>query len=238
MIQSTEEKHLESLLASLEAASLKTSIILIRLRRTMAQAQELESELLPALDKSKAAVARWHERATLAVTQGNDDLAKQALEQKLRSQKQLEIFSSIAADNKSFIDAMQENLDQVEATKQGLHQRRHILTLRAKYAAAAAQLHRRLAAHHRQQALSEIDLQIHELQGQADEKLLPFSQILIDNLSQIFDDIDLEISAMEAPASSWNKNSKTHEKRRQDADALQREFNEMKKARKDAPHHT
>jgi phage shock protein A len=233
MTQSTEEKYLDGLIASLEAARLKIHATAIPLHRTMAQAEELQKELLTALEKSNADVSRWHERASLAVTQENDELAKQALEQKLRYQKQAEIFSSILAENKSFIDAMRENLEQVKSAKELFHQRTYVLTLKARHAAAMAQIHRKLAANHRQQALSEINLQILELQGHEDEKLISSSQTLINNLSQIFDEVELEISAMESPVSFWDKNSRPREKRHHDADALKRELDKMKKAQED-----
>src|ERR1700732_993630 len=55
---------------------------LIQVRQAVAQAIATEKQLEAQLQKNKDQAATWQNRAAMAVQQGNDDLARQALQRK------------------------------------------------------------------------------------------------------------------------------------------------------------
>ncbi len=94
---------------------------------TLGHAKRLEKEA----EEARAEVAKWEERATLAVRKGEDSLARDALKQKLQASKKAERLDGQAAQNHSAVDKMKDTLDSIE---------HKIEELRAKKAALASQV--------------------------------------------------------------------------------------------------
>lgn len=74
---------------------------LIQVRQAVAQAIATEKQLETQLNKNKEQASTWHNRATMAVQQGNDDLARQALQRKQQ-------FAQAAADLETQLKAQKE----------------------------------------------------------------------------------------------------------------------------------
>ncbi|MDD9937141.1 MAG: PspA/IM30 family protein [Myxococcales bacterium] len=94
---------------------------------TLGHAKRLEQEA----EEARAEVAKWEQRATLAVRKGEDSLARDALKQKLQASKKAERLDGQAAQNHSAVDKMKDTLDSIE---------HKIEELRAKKAALASQV--------------------------------------------------------------------------------------------------
>ena len=226
---SSEERYLEGLLTAVESADARVMDIIVPARKVIAKILATQKELEKKLASSSQHVIRWHDRATLAVQQNNDDLAKQALGKKLFYQEEVVKLSKEIKDSKVICDSMQDILFKLDAARDLFYRKKITLAARAKAAAALSQVHRKIAAANRQAFFSHIDLQVREMENISGTELVSLSQSALKNFSNLLNGIDNEVLAMEAHVAHCNTTTKSQSSHVQEA--VQRELDELKKSR-------
>jgi phage shock protein A len=111
---------------------------LIQVRQAVAQAIATEKQLEQQLQKNKDQAATWQNRAQMAVQQGNDDLARQALQRKQQ-------YTSAAADleqqlkvQKEATATLRQRLTELEGEVQKFYTKKQVLIARDKAATATS----------------------------------------------------------------------------------------------------
>lgn len=130
---------------------------LIQVRQAVAQAIATEKQLEKELQKNKDQAATWHNRATMAVQQGNDDLARQALESQLKQQKEM-------------TQGLRARLQEMETEVQKATIKKQQLTARDKAAKATAKANEMLSLSSPDSAASKmekIEMKVQEREAKA-----------------------------------------------------------------------
>jgi phage shock protein A len=130
---------------------------LIQVRQAVAQAIATEKQLENQLTKNKDQAATWHNRATMAVQQGNDDLARQALQRKQQ-------YASAAADleaqlkqQKEATNTLRQRLTELEGEVQKAYTKKQVLIARDKAAQATSKANEILSRSSADGALSVME---------------------------------------------------------------------------------
>jgi phage shock protein A len=130
---------------------------LIQVRQAVAQAIATEKQLENQLTKNKDQAATWHNRATMAVQQGNDDLARQALQRKQQ-------YASAAADleaqlkqQKEATNTLRQRLTELEGEVQKAYTKKQVLIARDKAAQATSRANEILSKSSADGALSVME---------------------------------------------------------------------------------
>lgn len=111
---------------------------LIQVRQAVAQAIATEKQLEQQLQKNKDQAETWQNRAAMAVQQGNDDLAKQALQ---RRQQYVQAATDLETQLKSQKDStttLRQRLTDLEAEVQKAYTKKQVLIARDKAAQATS----------------------------------------------------------------------------------------------------
>jgi phage shock protein A len=111
---------------------------LIQVRQAVAQAIATEKQLEQQLQKNKDQAETWQNRAAMAVQQGNDDLAKQALQ---RRQQYVQAATDLETQLKSQRDStltLRQRLTDLESEVQKAYTKKQVLIARDKAAQATS----------------------------------------------------------------------------------------------------
>src|SRR5215467_13266290 len=130
---------------------------LIQVRQAVAQAIATEKQLEQQLQKNKDQAETWQNRAAMAVQQGNDDLARQALQ---RKQQYLEAAKDLEVQLKSqreLTAQLRQKLTDLEAEVQKAYTKKQVLIARDKAAQATTKANEILSKTTASGALSVID---------------------------------------------------------------------------------
>lgn len=109
---------------------------LIQVRQAVAQAIATEKQLEQQLQKNKDQAATWHNRATMAVQQSNDELARQALQRKQQyTQAVADLEGQLKAQREATI-SLRARLTELEGEVQKAYTKKQVLIARDKAAQA------------------------------------------------------------------------------------------------------
>ncbi|MBY0357130.1 MAG: PspA/IM30 family protein [Candidatus Obscuribacterales bacterium] len=109
---------------------------LIQVRQAVAQAIATEKQLEQQLQKNKDQAATWHNRATMAVQQNNDELARQALQRKQQyAQAVGDLEGQLKAQREATI-SLRARLTELEGEVQKAYTKKQVLIARDKAAQA------------------------------------------------------------------------------------------------------
>ncbi|NLV83122.1 MAG: phage shock protein A [Spirochaetales bacterium] len=86
------------------------------------------------LKQVKATLSRWDHRATLAVEKNRDDLAREALIEKSRVTKRVELLETELAQMEGIVTSMQDQIAKLEAKRQEIRDKQRMLIERAYHA--------------------------------------------------------------------------------------------------------
>lgn len=86
------------------------------------------------LKQVKATLSRWDHRATLAVEKNCDDLAREALIEKSRVTKRVELLETELAQMEGIVTSMQDQIAKLEAKRQEIRDKQRMLIERAYHA--------------------------------------------------------------------------------------------------------
>ena len=185
---------------------------LIQVRQAVAQAIATEKQLEQQLQKNKDQAETWQNRAAMAVQQGNDDLAKQALQRRQQ-------YVQAAGDLETQLKAQKENtsglrqrLTDLEAEVQKAYTKKQVLIARDKAAQATSKANEILSKTSSSGAMSVIEKMETKVQ-EREAKAAALYELGTDSLDKQFrnldakTDVDMELLALKqsmgkAPAAS------------------------------------
>lgn len=123
------EKMLKQMVLEMEESVNKTTL-------AVAQGIANEKNLFKKLNKANEDVVEWQEKAKKALMAGREDLAKQALEKKAISQKNVQDLTPIYHQAKDTAEKMKSQLDQLKMKLDEARQRQSTLIARSQSAKA------------------------------------------------------------------------------------------------------
>lgn len=111
---------------------------LIQVRQAVAQAIATEKQLEQQLQKSKDQADTWSNRAAMAVQQGNDELARQALLRKQQYAQAATEYETNLKGQKEATSALRQRLTELENEVQKAYTKKQVLIARDKAAQATS----------------------------------------------------------------------------------------------------
>ncbi|HEY9677624.1 MAG TPA: PspA/IM30 family protein [Drouetiella sp.] len=174
---------------------------LIQVRQAVAQAIATEKQLEQQLQKNKDQAETWQNRAAMAVQQGNDDLAKQALQRRQQYvQAATDLEEQLKSQRQSTL-ALRQRLTDLEAEVQKAYTKKQVLIARDKAAQATSKANEILSKTTGSNATSVFDkMETKVLEREARAQAL--SEISGDQLEKQFKnfehktDVDMELLAL------------------------------------------
>jgi phage shock protein A len=174
---------------------------LIQVRQAVAQAIATEKQLEQQLQKNKDQAETWHNRAAMAVQQGNDDLAKQALQRKQQYAQAAGDLETQLKSQRESTSTLRQRLTDLEAEVQKAYTKKQVLIARDKAAQATTKANEILSKTTASGALSVMEKMENKVQ-EREAKAAALGEIGNDNLDKQFKsfegktDIDAELAAL------------------------------------------
>jgi phage shock protein A len=174
---------------------------LIQVRQAVAQAIATEKQLEQQLQKNKDQAATWQNRAAMAVQQGNDDLAKQALQRRQQYVQAATDLETQLKQQKDSTTTLRQRLTDLEAEVQKAYTRKQVLIARDKAAQATSKANEILSKTTASGAMSVIERMETKVQ-EREAKAAALNELSTDSLDKQFrnfegkSDIDMELLAL------------------------------------------
>lgn len=116
-----------------------------------------QRQLKKSLDKAKAESADWENKAKAALQQGNQDLAKKALEKKVAADKQAEQYQAMYDQATVQVDALKGQVDALKQKLDEARSRQSMLIARSKMADAQQSMAKSLGNMDSSSAFAKLD---------------------------------------------------------------------------------
>jgi phage shock protein A len=174
---------------------------LIQVRQAVAQAIATEKQLEQQLQKNKDQADTWHNRASMAVAQGNDDLAKQALQRKQQYVDAARDLEAQLKQQKEATNTLRQRLTDLEAEVQKAYTKKQVLIARDKAAQATSKANEILSKTTSSGAMSVIEKMETKVQ-EREARAAALGEMSTDSLEKQFKnleghtDIDMELLAL------------------------------------------
>lgn len=174
---------------------------LIQVRQAVAQAIATEKQLEQQLQKNKDQAATWQNRASMAVQQNNDDLARQALQ---RKQQYAQAATDLETQLKSQREAtanLRQRLTDLESEVQKAYTKKQVLIARDKAAQATSKASEILSKTTSSGAMSVME-KMEQKVNEREAKAAALSDLSSDQLDKQFrnfegqSDIEAELAAL------------------------------------------
>jgi phage shock protein A len=156
------------------------------------------------LDRHKAQIQYWEEKAELAVNKGRDDLAREALIEKRKFTRRTQTLQQDMVEQDQLIDQYQADIRQLEDKLKSARDKQRMLVQRHVHAQKkiqAQQEMRRIDSSETMMKFDELENRIERMEAEAD--LVNFGQktSLEDELEKLSvdDEIESELEALKAP---------------------------------------
>lgn len=174
---------------------------LIQVRQAVAQAIATEKQLEQQLQKNKDQAETWQNRAAMAVQQGNDDLAKQALQRRQQYvQAATDLETQLKAQRESTV-TLRQRLTDLEAEVQKAYTKKQVLIARDKAAQATSKANEILSKTTSSGAMSVIEKMETKVQ-EREARAAALSELSGDSLEKQFknfegkSDVEMELLAL------------------------------------------
>jgi phage shock protein A len=183
---------------------------LIQVRQAVAQAIATEKQLENQLTKNKDQAATWHNRATMAVQQGNDDLARQALQRKQQYAQAAADLETQLKSQREATNTLRQRLTELEGEVQKAYTKKQVLIARDKAAQATSKANEILSKSSADGALSVIEKMEQKVQ-EREAKASAMAELGTDQLDKKFKsfegqvDIEAELMALKGNAGGGQK---------------------------------
>jgi phage shock protein A len=174
---------------------------LIQVRQAVAQAIATEKQLEQQLQKNKDQAETWHNRAAMAVQQGNDDLAKQALQRKQQYAQAAADLETQLKNQRESTTTLRQRLTDLEAEVQKAYTKKQVLIARDKAAQATTKANEILSKTTASGALSVMEKMENKVQ-EREARAAALGELGGDTLDKQFKnfegktDIDAELLAL------------------------------------------
>lgn len=180
---------------------------LIQVRQAVAQAIATEKQLEQQLQKNKDQAATWHNRASMAVQQNNDDLARQALQRKTQYAQAANDLETQLRSQKEATNTLRQRLTELEGEVQKAYTKKQVLIARDKAAQATSKANEILSKTTADGALSVMD-KMEQKVLERESKAAALAELGSDTLDKKFKsfegqvDIEAELMALKGMGSS------------------------------------
>ena len=178
---------------------------LIQVRQAVAQAIATEKQLEQQLQKNKDQSSTWHNRAAMAVQQGNDDLARQALQRKTQyAQAAADLEVQLRSQRES-TSGLRQRLTELEGEVQKAYTKKQVLIARDKAAQATSKANEILSKTSADGALSTME-KFEQKVLERESKAAAMAELGTDQLDKKFKsfegqvDIEAELMALKGMA--------------------------------------
>lgn len=178
---------------------------LIQVRQAVAQAIATEKQLEQQLQKNKDQAATWHNRASMAVQQNNDDLARQALQRKTQYAQAANDLETQLRSQKEATSTLRQRLTELEGEVQKAYTKKQVLIARDKAAQATSKANEILSKTTADGALSVMD-KMEQKVLERESKAAAYAELGSDTLDKKFKsfegqvDIEAELMALKGMA--------------------------------------
>ncbi|HMP50069.1 MAG TPA: PspA/IM30 family protein [Candidatus Melainabacteria bacterium] len=166
---------------------------LIQVRQAVAQAIATEKQIEQQLQKNKDQAATWQNRAAMAVQQGNDDLARQALQRKQQYSQAATDFETQLKAQKEVTTSLRQRLTELENEVQKYNTKKQVLIARDKAAQATSKANEILSKTSTSGALSIMD-RMEEKVGEKEARAAALAELGTDTLEDKFKDFEGDAS--------------------------------------------
>jgi phage shock protein A len=183
---------------------------LIQVRQAVAQAIATEKQLENQLTKNKDQAATWHNRATMAVQQGNDDLARQALQRKQQYAQAAADLEAQLKQQKEATNTLRQRLTELEGEVQKAYTKKQVLIARDKAAQATSKANEILSKSSADGALSVME-KMEQKVLERESKAAALAELSSDQLDKKFKsfegqvDIEAELMMLKGSAAPQQK---------------------------------
>jgi len=154
---------------------------LIDLKSSCAAKMAAKTKTEREIREIRARVKRWQSRAELAISKGRDDLAREALTEKKRAEKESAALEDDRAQYEKLISECKENILQLEEKLQSVRQKHKILVQRALH----AQEQKKAKATMRQAGSEDAFRRFSELEGRIERMEAEADMAGLDDLSSL-----------------------------------------------------
>ncbi len=180
---------------------------LIQVRQAVAQAIATEKQLEQQYQKNKEQAQTWVNRAQMAVQQGNDDLARQALQRKQQYAQAAADLEGQLKQQKETTNRLRQQLTELEGEVQKAYTKKQVLIARDKAAQATTKANEILSKSSADGALSVMD-KMEQKVMERESKAAAMAELGSDQLDKKFKsfegqvDIEAELMALKGGGSS------------------------------------
>jgi phage shock protein A len=162
---------------------------LIQVQQAVAQALAVQKQIELQLKKDQEQIQTWHNRAAMAVQQGKDDLAKQALQRKQQFTQSANERSGLLKNQQEAVQALQKRLLELEAEVERAKSKKDVLIARDKVAQATSKANELLSKTTTNSVLSVMDRMEEKVQ-EREAKSAALAQMNSDSLENQFKSIE------------------------------------------------
>lgn len=165
---------------------------LIQVRQAVAQAIATEKQLEQSLQKNRDQAATWENRARMAVQQGNDDLARQALQRKTQYSQAAADLEAQLNQQREHTTQLRERLTSLEGEVQKAYTKKQVLIARDKAAQATTRANEIMAKTTSSGAMSVIE-RMEQKVVEREAKAAALAELGSDTLDKKFKDFEGQV---------------------------------------------
>lgn len=169
--------NVNNVLDRLENPSKIIRYSITKMEDTLCKAKESEAETLSTikareriLDEYRAATTRWEIRAQMAVKSGNDELAKEAISEKLRSEARVKAIEEELATLKEILASQKTQIAKLSEKLQEVKDKENSLVSRAQHAKEKIEIEKQINSFNCNDAIkrfNEMEERVEHLEAQA-----------------------------------------------------------------------
>jgi len=185
----------------LEQAYQELNANVMQVRQAVAQALATEKQIEQQRAKNLEQIQTWHNRAIMAVQQGNDDLAKQALQRKQQYTQVAGEQDVLLKNQHKATESLKEKMTDLEAEVQKAYSKKQLLIARDKAAQATGKANELLSKTTAYGTLSTIDRMEEKVQ-EREARSAALAELSGDHLEKQFKsietktDVDQDLAAL------------------------------------------
>ncbi|MCP3899399.1 MAG: phage shock protein PspA [Desulfobacteraceae bacterium] len=185
---------------------------LIEIKASCANAIANHKKTLRFLDEVQDQEDFWDKKASLAVSKGRDDLAREALKEKRRHSQRIETVEEEVADMEAIVDQYKSDIQTLESKLKTAREKQRILVQRHRRAKGKKRAHeeiRRADSPEMVQRFDELENHIERMEAEADLVNFGKTSNLEDEFENLVKDDEIEEQLQELKTSQSDKKNDT-----------------------------
>ena len=168
---------------------------LVEIKAACAGAMASKKRVERTLSEVRERASKWADKAELAISKGREDLAREALREKLRFLERADSLEEEAAQTQGLIDQYQDEIGQLEEKLNSAREKQRLLIQRHVHAEGRKRAQQEIRRFDSSEALlrfEQFENRIERMEAEADLVNLKRRPTLEKELSELEDDEDLE----------------------------------------------